>query len=185
MDALAYLRLLAADADLAAFDEPVRRARATGADAGAVEQARRVGSRGDLVSDVLEPARHDGARGAARDSPSLAGEALGAAGDVLERARQLGLDLGAPHVVVVAASEVADRRRLGLPAGQLADRYGGLAGEHEGRQVLLLPDSDPQPVAEQVSAELSAALRAPVTAGAAPADGAACATRWPPTARPA
>lgn len=127
--------------------------------------------RGDLVSDVLEPARHDGARGAARDSPSLAGEALGAAGDVLERARQLGLDLGAPHVVVVAASEVADRRRLGLPAGQLADRYGGLAGEHEGRHVLLLPDSDPQPVAEQVSAELSAALRAPVTAGAAPADG--------------
>lgn len=113
--------------------------------------------RGDLVSDVLDPAHNDGGRS---DT-----------GDVLERARQLGLDLSAPHLVVVAAGEAADRRRLGLPAGQLADRYGGLAGEHEGQQVLLLPDSAAQPLAEQVSAELSAALRAPVTAGAALADG--------------
>lgn len=74
-------------------------------------------------------------------------------------------------MVVVAGGGSADRRRLGLPAGQLADRYGGLAGEHEGQQVLLLPNCAAQLLAEQVSAELSAALRAPVTAGAAVADG--------------
>lgn len=40
MDPLAYPRLLAADAELPAFDEPIRLARASGADTAALEQAR-------------------------------------------------------------------------------------------------------------------------------------------------
>lgn len=113
--------------------------------------------RGDLVADLLSPEQHDPAA-------------------VVERARLLGIDVETDHAVVTATGEGVERRRLLLPAGQLATRLGGLAGEHAGQIVVILPGLAPEDAAGLVSAELGAAVRAPVTAGAAGAHGATAVT---------
>jgi len=64
-----------------------------------------------------------------------------------------------------------------LPASQLANRLGGLAGEQAGQIAVILPGMAAADAATLVSAELGTAVRAPVTAGAAAAHGATAPTQ--------
>jgi hypothetical protein len=86
-----------------------------------------------------------------------------------ERARRVGADLEARHTVVVARSPSGDRSRLAAGASFLASQLRGLATERAGAVVLLVPIDDPKEAARRVCAELTAALSAPVTAGASAA----------------
>ncbi|OLR91176.1 helix-turn-helix domain-containing protein [Actinokineospora bangkokensis] len=86
---------------------------------------------------------------------------------LLARASRLGVDLSAPHAVLVCSAPDVSRRRL---AG-VATRYGGLVGIHADQVVVVTPQG---PSPGQVAAELGTALDAPVTVGAgAPAAGVA------------
>lgn len=102
--------------------------------------------RGELLTDLLTaPTRNPGA--------------------LVARARRLGVDLSAPHVVLVAHASGISRR--GLAAACL--RYGDLVGVHAEQVVALAPD---QPVAARIAAELKSVVDCPVTIGsAAPASG--------------
>lgn len=85
----------------------------------------------------------------------------------------LGFDLDQPHVVCVARAADGERRTLAAAAARLADELGGLAGEHSGSVVVLLPADDASAVAREAGQRLRAALGHPVTVGAAgPAAGA-------------
>jgi hypothetical protein len=86
-----------------------------------------------------------------------------------ERARRVGADLEGRHTVVVARSPAGDRSRLAAAASFLAGQLRGLATEREGAVVLLVPMEDPKEAARRVCADLTAALSAPVTAGASAA----------------
>jgi sugar diacid utilization regulator len=105
--------------------------------------------RGELLADLLEAERHG----------DTSWESL------RERARRLGADLDVPYVAVVAAAQDADRRRLASAAAHLAATRGGLAGEHDGNTVLLLPGSDAAAVARDAVRQLNGAIQRPVTAG--------------------
>jgi hypothetical protein len=91
------------------------------------------------------------------------------------RARRIGVDLDAPHVVIaVAASEASGglRQRAVSWARTFAAARGGLAAARDGRIALILPGSDPGGSAHLVAKELGRALGSLVTAGAAgPASG--------------
>lgn len=103
--------------------------------------------RGELLTDLLvEPER---------DLPGAR-----------DRARRLGLNLDAAHCVVVASADVP-RERLGQAAAHHARSLGGLGVQHQGRAVLLVPGQDAGALARRCTRALSAALRRPVTAGAA------------------
>lgn len=84
-----------------------------------------------------------------------------------ERARRLDADLDRATAVVVARADGVARQRLSSAAGRFASARHGLAGEHDGAAVLLLPGAEPGAAARQVATELSTALGEPVTAGAA------------------
>ncbi|MFB9902696.1 PucR family transcriptional regulator [Allokutzneria oryzae] len=99
-------------------------------------------ARGELLTDIL----------AGRD-------------EVRDRARRLGVDLDSPHCVVV----VTGAARLAPAAARFAGAHGGLAVEHDGHVVLLLPGADAADHANRCAHTLGAELRRPVTAGAAPA----------------
>ncbi|CCH90602.1 Transcriptional regulator, CdaR family [Modestobacter italicus] len=95
-----------------------------------------------------------------------------------ERARRLGADLDRPHAVVVAqVGEVGEGTsnevgtRAAAAAGHLAAVRGGLAGVHEGRLVVCLPDVAPGVAAEAVRAELRSSAGAVTAGGAGPATG--------------
>ncbi|WP_250564492.1 helix-turn-helix domain-containing protein [Sphaerisporangium fuscum] len=128
--------------------------------------------RGELLDDLLT--------GRAVDSDALYG-----------RARLLGVDLDAPHVLVVAKhGDPARRGRPDFPAhgraatwespdagsvngraafwasSDAAARHGLVAARGE-ETILLLPGADPGAAAQRVARELGASLGAPVTAGAA------------------
>ncbi|KAB8191185.1 GAF domain-containing protein [Nonomuraea phyllanthi] len=83
-----------------------------------------------------------------------------------DRARRLGVDLGAPHVVVVAKHGGQRERAAFWASSQAALRHGLAAGRAD-EVVLLLPGVDAGRVAQGVAAELSASLHGPATAGAA------------------
>ncbi|MEU4236968.1 helix-turn-helix domain-containing protein [Actinoplanes sp. NPDC026619] len=85
------------------------------------------------------------------------------------RARRLGVDLDAPHVVVAAAGQAEGglRQRAVSWARTFAAARGGLAVAKDGRLVLILPGADPAGTARTVAKELARALGQPVTAGAA------------------
>ncbi|MCG8914213.1 GAF domain-containing protein [Actinokineospora sp. PR83] len=101
--------------------------------------------RGELLSDLLT-------------APTRNPSGLAA------RGARLGVDLSAPHMVLVCASEVP-RRRLATAAS----RYGGLVGVHA-EQVVVLAPGPVHPA--RVATDLGAAVDAPVTVGAAgPATG--------------
>jgi DNA-binding PucR family transcriptional regulator len=112
--------------------------------------------RGELLDDLLAEPR--------RDPEGLR-----------RRATLLGLDLDREHAVVVARPSDTERRRAALAeAVALARELGGLAGEHGGSLMLLLPDTDPAGGGNTVARRLSATLGSPVTAGVAgPAAGVA------------
>ena len=101
--------------------------------------------RGELLDDLISRP----------DSPGLR-----------DRADRLGVDLSAPHVVVVARHG-GQRERAAFWASAEASLRGGLAAGRGDEVVLLLPGTDAGPLAQRVAAELSAALQAPATAGAA------------------
>ncbi|MBE1587658.1 helix-turn-helix domain-containing protein [Nonomuraea angiospora] len=82
-----------------------------------------------------------------------------------DRARRLGVDLSAPHVVVVVRHE-GQRERAAFWASSQATLRHGLAAGRAGEVVLLLPGANAGGIAQRVAAELSASLQVPATAGA-------------------
>lgn len=79
--------------------------------------------RGELLSEVLDGRDADEAR-------------------LRERARRQRADLDSTSSVVVAATEGLERHRAVQVAARLADELQGLAGDHEGRVVLVAPADD-------------------------------------------
>jgi hypothetical protein len=77
------------------------------------------------------------------------------------------VDFERPHTAVVASAEDTSRCTILAAAAELAERYGGIAGEHGGTVVLLLPEIDAAAAARLVPDELGRALGSAVTAGAA------------------
>lgn len=91
-----------------------------------------------------------------------------------ERARRLGMDLSAPHVVVIARPEGEARGKAFTWAASYAHRMNGLKTVHTDSVVLLLPGTDAGAAAAAVSDELPLLLDEPVTvAGAGPVTDAA------------
>ncbi|WP_250035796.1 helix-turn-helix domain-containing protein [Paractinoplanes maris] len=87
---------------------------------------------------------------------------------VRSRARRIGVDLDAPHVVVVADdARPGPRQQATSWARGFATAQGGLAMTRDGRITLLVPGDDPGRAARLVSKEAGRALGRPVTAGAA------------------
>jgi len=82
------------------------------------------------------------------------------------RASLAGLNLDAAHAVVVAAGAFPDRRRATFEAAALAGGLDGLAAEHDGHLVVLLPGRSAADAARLVARRLSTALDVAVTAGA-------------------
>jgi hypothetical protein len=77
------------------------------------------------------------------------------------------VDFDRPHTAVVASAGDTSRRTVLTAAAELAERHGGIAGEHGGTVVLLLPEIDAAAAARLVPDELGRALGSAVTAGAA------------------
>jgi sugar diacid utilization regulator len=100
--------------------------------------------RGELLDDLI----------ARPDTPGLA-----------ERARRLGVDLGAPYVVVVARHDGQRERAAFWASSHVAVRHGLAAGRAD-EVVLLLPGERAGELARRVAADLSASLGCPATAGA-------------------
>jgi hypothetical protein len=82
-----------------------------------------------------------------------------------DRARMLGVDLSAPHVVVVVRHDGQRERAAFWASSQAAMRHGLAAGRAD-EVVLLLPGHDAGAVAQRAAADLSASLHSPSTAGA-------------------
>lgn len=98
--------------------------------------------RGELLTDLLTaPTRNPAA--------------------LLARGRRLGIDLSAPHAVLIAHVDGVPRRRLAMACG----RYATLVGLHA-EQVVLVADGDPAELAPRLAATLSTAVEATVTVGA-------------------
>jgi GAF domain-containing protein/sugar diacid utilization regulator len=95
------------------------------------------------------------------------------------RARRLGVDLDAPHVLV-AVGDSAARQRVVSWATTYAGTRGGLAAARDGRVVLMLPGAEPGTIARAVAKDASRVAGVPLTAGAAgpTADPAAVATAY-------
>ncbi|MEV4376768.1 helix-turn-helix domain-containing protein [Streptosporangium sp. NPDC049644] len=100
--------------------------------------------RGELLDDLIS-------------RPALAGLA--------DRARRVGVNLDADHVVVVVRHG-GGRERAAFWASSQAALHHGLAAQRGDEVVLLLPGDRPGPLAKRVAAELSASLGHPATAGA-------------------
>ena len=94
--------------------------------------------RGELLSDLLEGRDVDEAR-------------------LRERARRQRAELDGPSVVAVAATDGLERHRAAQVAARLAGELQGLAGEHEGRVVLVAPTDDHLAVARQLRDRVRAA----------------------------
>jgi hypothetical protein len=82
------------------------------------------------------------------------------------RARRLGVDLAADHVLVVARHG-GRREQAAFWASSYSAAAHGLSTAYAGELVLLLPGDRPEEVACRVARELGAALGLPATAGAA------------------
>ncbi|MBR7828842.1 helix-turn-helix domain-containing protein [Actinospica sp. MGRD01-02] len=85
---------------------------------------------------------------------------------VLARLRELGADLEAPHLVVIARTEPGLRAKAEQWAEAYARRLNGLYLARAEDVTLLVPGSDPSAASNAVREELASALRAPVTVGA-------------------
>jgi sugar diacid utilization regulator len=99
--------------------------------------------RGELLTDLLTaPGRNPAA--------------------LLARGRRLGIDLAAPHAVLIAHVDGVPRRRLAMACG----RHATLVGLHAEQVVLLVAGGDPAELAPRLAGVLTAAVEAPVTVGA-------------------
>lgn len=86
------------------------------------------------------------------------------------RARLLGVDLDAPHILVVARHPAGDpgpRQRTAFWASSDAASRHGLVAARGEETILLLPGVHPGAAAQRVAKELGGSLGTPVTAGAA------------------
>lgn len=101
--------------------------------------------RGELLDDLISRPDLDGLR---------------------DRARRLGVDLDAPHVLAVARHE-GQRERAAFWAASHATLARGLAAARGDEVALLLPGDKPGLMARRIAAELSTSLGRPATAGAA------------------
>jgi sugar diacid utilization regulator len=86
---------------------------------------------------------------------------------VLERARRVGVDLEAPHAVLVLHSGSELRKRAAGWAASQAAAQSGLAAYRDGVAVLLLPSDDASCAAQRVAREFKASTGQVVTVGAA------------------
>jgi sugar diacid utilization regulator len=86
---------------------------------------------------------------------------------VRERARRLGVDLAAPHAVLVLLAPAGLRQRITAWAAGYAASHGGLAAYRDGCAVLLVPGDDPSGLAARVAHDAALAAAVPVTVGAA------------------
>ncbi|GAQ51757.1 helix-turn-helix domain-containing protein [Streptomyces acidiscabies] len=86
---------------------------------------------------------------------------------IAQRARQLGVDLDEPYVLVVMRPEGGDHGRATVWSLSYVHRMTGLKTEHDGCMVLLLPGTDASAAARAVAGELSPLLGRPVSCGAA------------------
>ncbi|MEU7524168.1 GAF domain-containing protein [Saccharothrix sp. NPDC042600] len=100
--------------------------------------------RGELLTDLLTAPD--------RNPPAL-----------IDRARRLGVDLTAPHAVLIAHATAIPRRRLASAAAHHAT----LAGIHAEQVVLLVTTDCPGALAGRVATALGAATGCPVTVAAA------------------
>ncbi|MFF3227139.1 helix-turn-helix domain-containing protein [Nocardia suismassiliense] len=108
--------------------------------------------RGELLADLLAAQTHDH--------------------DLLRRrAALLEVDLDSCHVVVVAELETEPREPVFAAIAALARRLRCLATVRHRSVILLLPGTDARTIARDAARELTRITRAPVTAGAATADG--------------
>ncbi|MFH8594937.1 helix-turn-helix domain-containing protein [Streptomyces rimosus] len=113
--------------------------------------------RGELLDDLLSYEQH----GAHHDPASLT-----------IRARRLGLNLSQPYAVLTLDTDNEPRAQLLAEAVRRARSLGGLAGTRDGHVVLLIPSSEPGPLAAQLARDLGQAAGALVTVGSAgPATG--------------
>jgi GAF domain-containing protein/sugar diacid utilization regulator len=104
--------------------------------------------RGELITDMLTAPDRDPAR-------------------LLARARRVGVELAASHVVLVADGAAAPRERLVAAAVHQASVCRGLAGVHGEHVVLVLPGGDVAAAAQETAHVLGGAVGAPVTVGGA------------------
>lgn len=121
---------------------------------------------------VLEDSRTSVVRGPAHDDllDDLLARTPADGGAVLRRAGRVGLDLTAPHVVLVARPVDEALGRTGVWAAYHAHRLGGLGGGQDGQAVLVLPGGDPAAAARAVEATLAPLLgRAVTVTGSGPA----------------
>ncbi|MEV4703422.1 helix-turn-helix domain-containing protein [Actinoplanes sp. NPDC049316] len=82
------------------------------------------------------------------------------------RARRIGVDLDAPHIVVVAADDTGEGSRQAVSwARSFAAARSGLTMTRDGRTTLLLPGEDAGAAARLVARELGRVLGRPVVAG--------------------
>ncbi|HET7658878.1 MAG TPA: helix-turn-helix domain-containing protein [Oryzihumus sp.] len=81
------------------------------------------------------------------------------------RARAHGLDLAAPHCVLVVKGREGESRRALVLSAQAGTGPGSVVGEHDGDVVALVPAEDPDAAATHLATRLSRS--APVTVGAA------------------
>jgi GAF domain-containing protein len=99
--------------------------------------------RGELLTDLLTaPTRNPAA--------------------LLARGSRLGIDLDAPHAVLIAHVDGVPRRRLAMACGRVAT----LVGLHAEQVVLLVANGDPSDLAQRLAVTLSATVEAKVTVGA-------------------
>ncbi|MFE3186208.1 helix-turn-helix domain-containing protein [Streptomyces violascens] len=86
---------------------------------------------------------------------------------IAQRAGQFGLDLDAPHVLLVARPEGGEPGRALVWASSYSHRMSGLKTARDGCIVLLLPGEDPSGAARAVAEELSSVLGHVVSVGVA------------------
>jgi DNA-binding PucR family transcriptional regulator len=86
---------------------------------------------------------------------------------VRQRARRLGVDLDAAHVLVVLTCPARHRERAAQWSAAHAAAIGGLAAQRDGNVILLVGGDQPGDAARRMVRELSAYLGVPVTGGGA------------------
>ena len=86
---------------------------------------------------------------------------------VRQRARRLGVDLDAAHVLVVLTCPPRQRERAAQWSAAHAAACGGLAAQRDGNVTLLVDGDHPGDAARRMARELGAYLGVPVTAGGA------------------
>ncbi|GAA2584952.1 helix-turn-helix domain-containing protein [Actinomadura fulvescens] len=129
----------------------------------------RILERAALVTALLLLFRRSVAEAEGRVRGELLNDLLTSRADqeaLRDRAKLVGVDLTAPHILVVARHD-GDRQRAAFWATSHAALRHGLVATRGDEVILLLPGTTPGPEARQVARDLSAALGGPATAGAA------------------